>query len=117
MIFMQAHAGRVFTRYDFSALLNTAWMATMTPANICSEFRTCGSYPFDLSAIISCGVTSQNPESLDKSNVSTESEVAFTKDEVKVYQRRFEEGYNLFDEKCNVCEVAQTELSLGHSSL
>ena len=59
--FMQKHAGQVITKYNFSALLNKAWMATMTPTNICSGFRTCGIYPYDRNAI-KCGVASQNPE-------------------------------------------------------
>lgn len=94
---MQAHPGRVITKYDFSALLNKAWMATMTPANICSGFRKCSIYPYNRNAI-KCGVTPQNAETPDRSNVSTESKIAFTEEEEKLYQTRYEEGYNLFDE-------------------
>ena len=38
--FMQSHPGRVITKYDFLALLNKAWMKTMTPVNVCSGFKT-----------------------------------------------------------------------------
>ena len=72
-------------------------MATMTPVNICSGFRKCGIYPYDQNAI-KCGVTPQNPDTPDESSVSTESEMVFTEEE-RLYQTRYEEGYNLFDGK------------------
>ena len=96
--FMQAHPGRVITKNAFSALLNKAWMITMTPSNICSGFKKCGIYPYDRNAI-KCGVVSQSPKTADESAVSTESEIAFSEEEEKLYQTRYEEGYNLFDEK------------------
>ena len=96
--FMQAHPGRVITKNAFSALLNKAWMITMTPSNICFRFKKCGIYPYDRNAI-KCGVVSQSPKTADKSAVSTESEIVFSEEEEKLYQTRYEEGYNLFDEK------------------
>jgi hypothetical protein len=96
--FMQANPGRVITKYDFSALLNKAWMKTMTPANICSGFKKCGIYPYDRTAI-KCGIAPQNLKSPDESSKTTESGIAFTEEEEKLYQTRYEEGYNLFDEK------------------
>lgn len=70
----------------------------MTPTNICSGFRTCGIYPYDRNAI-KWGVVPQNPELSHKSSVGRGSEIAFTEEEVKLYERRYKEGYNLFDDK------------------
>ena len=44
-------------------------------------------------------MVSQSPKTADKSAVSTESEIVFSEEEEKLYQTRYEEGYNLFDEK------------------
>lgn len=72
-------------------------MAIMTPANICSEFRKCGIYPYDRNAI-KCGVAPQNAETPDGSSVNKESEITFTEEEEKLHQTRNEEGYNPLDE-------------------
>ena len=45
--YMTKNHGRVVTRYQFSALLNKAWMQSMTISNITSAFRTTGIYPFN----------------------------------------------------------------------
>ena len=41
----------------------------------------------------------QRTLSTDKSSMTTENGIAFTEEEEKLYQTRYEEGYNLFDEK------------------
>jgi hypothetical protein len=43
--FLAAKPGKVVTRYQFSELLNQAWMRSMTIGNICAGFRTTGVYP------------------------------------------------------------------------
>ena len=58
--YMQSHPGKVVTKYQFSALLNEAWMTTMTPANICSGFRKCGVFPYNPDAI-DCSISTDNP--------------------------------------------------------
>ena len=42
---------KLVTRYQFSTLLNEAWMETMKPASICAGFRTYGVYPFNAKAV------------------------------------------------------------------
>ena len=44
------------------------------------------------------GTRLQNVETPDGSSVSTESELTFTEAEEKLYQARYEEGYNLLNE-------------------
>ena len=55
-------------RYEFSTLLNEAWMETMKPASICAGFRTCGVYPFDPKAVecVDGAITYSSPHSTHK---------------------------------------------------
>ena len=50
--FIQAHPGRVITKYQFNEIFSTAWLKSMTPANIISGFKTCGVYPFNPKAVL-----------------------------------------------------------------
>ena len=50
--YMQANPGKTINKYNFSSLLNTAWMKAMVPQNIISGFRTCGVYPYKPTAIL-----------------------------------------------------------------
>ena len=43
--FIQAHPGRVITKYQFNEIFSTAWLKSIT--NIISGFKTCGVYPFN----------------------------------------------------------------------
>ena len=113
--FTQSNPSLAITKYQFSGLLNEAWGKTMNPATICSRFRKCGVYPFNPSAI-DCSFSVVNPEASprqsntkipsdhnidinentppeinDSSNVSSEK--------LSLYQRRFEEEYDLPDEE------------------
>ena len=110
--FMQSNPGKVVTKYQFSPLLNEAWMATMTPANICSGFRKCGIYPFNPDAI-DCTISTENPAGNvqggagDEMNEdeggecshSAEDSGTFSAEKEQLFQMRYEEGYDLFDEE------------------
>ena len=50
--FIQALPGRVITKYQFNEIFSTAWLKSMTPANIISGFKTCGVYPFNPKAVL-----------------------------------------------------------------
>ena len=45
--YLAANPGRIVTRYQFSALLNQAWMKSRTVSNVCSGFRMTGVYPIN----------------------------------------------------------------------
>ena len=109
--YMQSNPGKLVTKYQFSPLLNKAWMLTMTPSNICSGFKKCGIYPFNPNAI-KCdlvassdvnndGCGGENDDACSASdgdegdNLPNESE--FSADKVELFQRRHEEGYDLYD--------------------
>ena len=40
--YLQSNPSKVITKYNVGALLNTAWMKTMTPQTIVNGFRSCG---------------------------------------------------------------------------
>ena len=118
--FMQSHSGKVITKYQFSPLLNEAWMATMTPANICSGFRKCGIYPYNPDAI-DCSISTNNPaeqqgdhtrddemngdEDGDGSQSGEESDdqsdplFTFSAEKDQLFQLNYEEGYDLYDQE------------------
>ena len=50
--FIQRHSGRVITKYQFNEIFSTAWLKSMTPANIISGFKACGAYPFNPKAVL-----------------------------------------------------------------
>ena len=109
--YMQSNPGKLVTKYQFSPLLNKAWMLTMTPSNICSGFKKCGIYPFNPNAIKcdlvassdvnndGCGGENDDAGSAsdgdEGDNLPNESE--FSADKVELFQRRHEEGYDLYD--------------------
>lgn len=121
---LQKEPGLVVTKYNFSELFSRAWLRSLTPTNIISGFRKCGIYPFNRNAIPvladeeSCTAqetqehqkTSDQPkEQIDESLISMETETSestrpcsrpqpiFTDDEVARFERRLEEGYDLYD--------------------
>ena len=111
--FMQQNPGRVVTKFDFSGLLSKAWSHTMTPSNITNGFRKCGVYPFDPEAV-KPSTTTTSPGVLDDDSSDDGSEedgdndgedsgqkqpksVVFTAEEEALFNRRFEEGFDIFD--------------------
>ena len=99
--FFQTNPGRVITKYDFSTLLNQSWGQTMIPNVITSGFRRSGIYPFNPNAI-SCGIitTTQNTSHSavsDSRDTNDDNILNLSDDQVKLYERRFTEGYDLPD--------------------
>lgn len=97
----------VISKYNFSEVFAEAWLKALTPVNIVSGFRKCGIYPFNRDAIpVSDEQDESEPpanEELDSSPVNAESTrttsplVNFTDDQIDLFTRRLEEGYDLFD--------------------
>ena len=110
--YIQKKPGKLVTKYQFSGLLNKAWMKTMTPSNICSGFRTCGVYPFNPDAI-DCGIDFEGRAShnehnddndkdnscgFDDSNNSDDHD-EFSAETLARFQKRYDKGYDLYDEE------------------
>ena len=112
--YIQSNPGKVITKYQFSALLRVAWEKTMMPTIICSGFRRCGVYPFNPQAIDCSSISTDNPEASlttslgDEGSKETEGDensdeleknegTTFSEEQEQLYQRRYEEGYDLMD--------------------
>jgi len=110
--FQQENKGAVISKYSFSSLFSKAWLQALSVCNIVAGFRKCGVYPFNRNAIEiidndptddsgidlnhSCDDTpeSEPPHKTNKESVPTQS---LTEQNILLFQRRFEEGYDLYD--------------------
>ena len=105
--FIQSNPGKVINKFNFNSGFSKAWLSAVTPANIISGFKTCGKYPFNSSAIVAtsdnCSDSASNvdcnPSGNDTSSKSTKATEddppEFTTEQQQLFQRRYEEGYNL----------------------
>ena len=138
---------RLITRYQFSALFGQAWFKGMTMQNIISGFRTTGIYPLDRSALLPANEFRDKRESLAQqkglnfiplysprsrpyhSDVVNPA-VLFTPEEIARFEHRYEEGYDIPDERyqkwlslyhpdsltCDHPTVHQSEQGIGYGS-
>ena len=69
----------------------------MTISNIASGFCTTGIYPFNLSVILDKFLDSH--QQLDEGSSSVMEEITFSPDLVKKYDKRFDNGYNIYTDE------------------
>ena len=50
--FIQAHPGRMITKYQFNQIFSPVWLKSMVPASTISGFKTCGIHPFNPKAVL-----------------------------------------------------------------
>ena len=122
--FYQASPGRIVTKFNFNQLFSKAWMKAATSENVTSGFRRAGVIPFNPDAVLVTSTISETPPSSsnssslttedcsdtpesgavnDKENDATVSSPppTFTAEQIALFERRYEEGYNLYDPKYN----------------
>ena len=94
--YLSTHPGQVITTDILASLLCQAWPQSITPVNAMSGFRKCGIYPLNPGEI--------SDRQLAPSKVFTRSasdsnllKSSFTVEQEKLYQKRFEEGYDIDD--------------------
>ena len=117
--FLTKNPGKVVTRYEFSALFGKAWTRSMNMTNVIAGFRTTGIFPFNRNALSVSGSETPskfNPKSLcegtklkfipvyspaqSKSMPPSSSLLYdFTEEEVALFTKRYEEGYDLTHDK------------------
>ncbi len=123
--YCRENIGKVVTSMQFSQLFSRAWTKGMSIKNVCGGFKTTGIYPFNPHALLpkKPDSTIYNPHSLGKKmglryiplyspiqkfkkvshlepNPSSDvSDATFSAEEIARYQRRYEEGYDLHDER------------------
>lgn len=112
--FTQKFPNKVITKYLFSPLLNEAWCQTMIPSSIINGFKYCGVHPFNPQIILdrSKVTTAATSDSINvsttpnstriESSLDTEDrqrEIVFSLEEEAKFEKRYDEGYDLFDER------------------
>lgn len=105
--FMSSNPGLFVSRYAFSMLFSAAWMKAMTIANIVRGFKTTGVYSLDRHAVkLPENKMEKLPEQSGLKFIPLYSPAnlkkslpEFSEDEVRKYQTRFENGYDLHDER------------------
>ena len=117
-IYLQNNPGKIITRFQFSQIFCKAWMKGMNQKNIIAGFKTTGIYPFNPRVLVPESNTdaSDSPLSLCKAtglkyiplyspqpkfqkSLSHIAELSFTDEEMVRYERRYEERYDLPDER------------------
>ena len=110
--YLISHPGQVVTRHQFSAIFQRAWSKSMTMTNIIAGFRVTGIYPLNRQAVD--GRRKSVCESLaERTGLEyiplyspshhrrhvVQPEVTFNPEEMALFQTRYEEGYDLNDER------------------
>ena len=95
--------GQVVTVDVLASLVGKAWSQSLTPINIMSGFRKCGIYPLNLGQIddrqlAPSKVFSKSADQLEKPSAKSDT-IQFTEKEETLYQKQFEEGYDVPDPK------------------
>ena len=141
--FTRLNPGKVITKFNFNRLFSQAWLKAVVPANIMAGFKTCGVYPFNRSAIkvpfcdteVDTSTISnkdandichssdgmQTSQSLSHSPMpkKTHDFVEFNEDQVTLFLKRYEEGFDIFDDADYVqwLEINHPEVLPTHSSV
>ena len=97
----QSNPGKVLSKFNFNSLFAKAWMKCIQPENIINGFKKCGVYPFNPKAI-------KTPSSICNNSLSSTSLNSiesgnsfpniFTKEQLDLFERRWEEEYDIFDD-------------------
>ena len=109
--YLTSHPGQIITRHQFSAIFRRAWSKSMTMTNVIAGFRVAGVYPLNRLAVV---MKDKTPESLAERTglkfiplyspshrrpQAVEAAMTFEPEEISLFQTRFEEGYDLEDER------------------
>ncbi|XP_065896215.1 ras guanine nucleotide exchange factor glfB-like [Dysidea avara] len=132
---MADNPGKVVTRFQFSSLFNKAWFLSIQPHTIVSGFRKVGVYPFNSTAIKpydNSSISNKIPEATpvmmpavtqpnERSSVSQDgfsehnleesgpglSPVSYSEEQIELFQRRYDNGYNIYDDQMYVSWLQQ----------
>ena len=110
--YLFSNPGRVIAKFQFSRLFAQAWSKGMTIDNIVSDLRGTGIYPFKPNTVLDKLTkpkdnliprdvepkNSSSPSRKDEENISQQSsETCFTSETIKLYEKRLENGYDVYD--------------------
>ena len=112
--YLAANPGRVITTEVIASILGKAWPASFTPVNIMSGFKKSGAFPLNPGEVTDRHLApskslyeQKSPMTEDESSpsdvscsvasTSTSSSPSFTPEQHKLYQTRYNEGFDLPD--------------------
>ena len=115
--YFQKNPGKVLSKFTFNSLFSQAWMKSVLPESIIHGFKKCGVHPFNPSAI--AVPQSSKPGNDVSSNLETATSLSnpFTREQLDLFERRWEEEYDIFEDseyirwlKLNHPELLPSEL-------
>ena len=93
--YLSKHPGRVITTDVIASLVAEAWPNSFTLVNILSGFRKCGIFPINPGAVSDRQLAPS--KALRAGRESEEPTSPFTPEQDALYERRFQEGYDIPD--------------------
>ena len=111
--YLSSHPGQVITTDVLASLLAQSWHESVTAINIMKGFRKCGIYPLNPGEISDRQLAPSHAfrPPIDSKSVSKEDE-----EQEKLYQKRYEEGYDLDDPKYTQWLKTRKLLAFGDHS-
>ena len=94
--YLLSNPGRVVTTDVIAALVADAWPHSFSPVNILSGFKKSGIFPFNPGEV--CDRMLAPSKSVCKQQPSPPM---FSQEQINLYEKRYEEGYNIFDPEYN----------------
>ena len=96
------HPNRVITTEQIAGLVGRAWPQSLTPVNIMSGFKKCGIYPLNPGEItdrqLAPSTLFPNKDTLPVADPDVKSVVKPSSEQDSLYRKRYEEGYDLYDD-------------------
>ena len=101
--YMSQHPGRVVTADKLASLVAEAWPHSFTSVNITSGFKKTGVYPLNPGEVSDCQLAPSKalcsqPQSCNTTSDSPPGSPLFSSEHVALYEKRYEEKYNLLDD-------------------
>ena len=107
-VYLSKNKGRVITNDQLASLVATAWPNSFTPNNIMGGFRKTGIFPLNSGAIDDRDLApskavqykfmdNEGASDQQSEEAATADSVLFTPEQEKLFEQRFQEGYDLKD--------------------
>ena len=116
--YLSENLGHVVTKFQFSSLFSKAWYLAIKPQTIMNGFRKTGISPLDRNALTTTDSLSSSSDTGDQSNETMDTEAmdtdispagttdTFTDKQIALFQKRYENGYDLLFDKEYICILA-----------
>ena len=95
--YMMENPGRVITSESIAGLVGEAWVHSITPVNILSGFRKSGIFPLNPSEVSDRMLAPSIVSNPPPTGTLTSSMPSFSDDQIALYEKRYQEGYDLPD--------------------